>query len=514
MNIIENFKPYEGDAPYIFISYAHADAGKVLPVIEDLHRRGYKIWYDEGIEVGSEWQECIASHLAQAQLVIAFISNSYIKSDNCRREMHYALTKRIKTINIFLEETELSPGMEMQIGNIFALMKYSYPNEEYFYEKLYEAPLLCNENFLDGKKLYDPAPSPKKKAKPKKAAPKSGKKRRILGWTAAAAVFGLLAAGITVGYFTGFLERLFTPTTEISELAPDTVAEFENEIFEQAAREYTGIARGDIKVSDLQGLTALYVCGDRYWLEEPASVTESDGVITVTDANGAEHSAKQGAVRNLSDLAYFPDLQTLWLRYQTLSSLTGMPACGIVYLNVGNNRLSSLEGVGNLPLLRSLNTEGSAVTDLGDLNKCTELTEAVLTGGSATNFDVFKPLSGIRELSVSNCTLRDVSQVLDHSSLRICRFDGCDLRGRFFKSFDREKSISELSLTNCSLDSLSGISDFTSLTELRLTGCSGISDWSELKSLTGLKTVYADADLAHELGDIAAEVGFELIIEK
>lgn len=162
MNVIDNFKPYEGSEPYIFISYAHADDDRVLPVVEDLYRRGYKVWYDEGIEVGSEWQECIAAHLMQAKLVIAFISNAYIKSDNCRREMHYALTKKIKTINVFLEETELSPGMEMQIGNIFALMKYTFPSEEYFYEKLYEAPLLGSENFRRADaETAEPAPAKK-----------------------------------------------------------------------------------------------------------------------------------------------------------------------------------------------------------------------------------------------------------------------------------------------------------------------------------------------------------------
>lgn len=512
MNTIENFKPYEGAEPYIFISYAHADSDEVLPVVEDLHRRGYNIWYDEGIEVGSEWQECIASHLVEAHLVIAFISNAYIKSDNCRREMHYALTKRKKTINIFLEETELSPGMEMQIGNIFALMKYTYPSEEYFYEKLYEAPLLSSENFRGAVREYEPVPKPKKKAKPKKA-PKSDKKRKLIGWTAAVAIAGLIIAGLTVGYFSGFLERVFTPTAEVSELDPNTVAEFENEIFEQAAREYTGISTGDIRVGDLQGLTALYVCGDKYWFDEPAAVGESEGVITVTDRQGNEHTAAQGTVRTLSDLAYFPDLQTLWLRYQPLSSLSDMPACGVVYLNVRNNRLASLQGVGNLPLLRSLNAGGNRITELGDLNKCQQLTKAVLAGGTVTDFGAFKPLSGIREISVSNCTLSDVSQVLDHSSLRVCAFDNCDLRGSFFKSFDRERAITELSLVNCRLDSLAGISDFTGLTELRLTGSRGISDWSELESLTGLKRVYADSELATELRGLSASAGFELIIE-
>ena len=169
--------------------------------------------------------------------------------------------------------------------------------------------------------------------------------------------------------------------------------------------------------------------------------------------------------------------------------------------------------MGNLPLLRSLNAGGNRITELGDLNKCQQLTKAVLAGGTVTDFDAFKPLSGIREISVSNCTLSDVSQVLDHSSLRVCAFDNCDLRGSFFKSFDRERAITELSLVNCRLDSLAGISDFTGLTELRLTGSRGISDWSELESLTGLKRVYADSELATELRGLSASAGFELIIE-
>ena len=79
------FKPYEGSEPYIFISYAHADADAVLEIVGDMHDRGYRIWYDEGIEAGSEWTECIASHLYGAHLVLAFVSPAYLASDNCRK---------------------------------------------------------------------------------------------------------------------------------------------------------------------------------------------------------------------------------------------------------------------------------------------------------------------------------------------------------------------------------------------------------------------------------------------
>ncbi|MBO4839226.1 MAG: toll/interleukin-1 receptor domain-containing protein [Lachnospiraceae bacterium] len=49
-----DFISYEGGRPYIFISYAHKDCDKVIPVLEDLNRRGYRVWYDDGIEPGSE----------------------------------------------------------------------------------------------------------------------------------------------------------------------------------------------------------------------------------------------------------------------------------------------------------------------------------------------------------------------------------------------------------------------------------------------------------------------------
>lgn len=87
-------RPYEGTQPYIFVSYAHKNDAAVLEIIGTLQSRGFRVWYDEGIEAGSEWPESIASHLERAQLVLAFLSPAYLQSDNCRKEMHYALTKK------------------------------------------------------------------------------------------------------------------------------------------------------------------------------------------------------------------------------------------------------------------------------------------------------------------------------------------------------------------------------------------------------------------------------------
>lgn len=516
MSDFEYFKPYNGDKPYIFISYAHADSEQVLPILSDMHKRGYNIWYDEGIEVGSEWQECIASHLMGAHLVIAFISNAYMKSDNCRRELHYAQTKRIKSINIFLEETELTPGMEMQIGNIFALMKYTFPSQEFFYDKLYGAEALNSENF--GAILHDePAFQPKKEKldKPKDTR-KAKKAKKIIGWSAAVVIAGCIIAALIVGYFTGFIERVFTPTAEITELSGDTVAEFKDPLLKRAAREYTGKESGSITVSDLQGLTELYICGDRYWFNEPeCGVDEAAaniGSAKVTDWQGNEHTVSRGGISDLSDLKYFPSLQTLWLQFQSFNSLDTMPACAVESLDISCNRIADLRGIGNLPELKSLITDGSPVTSLGDLNKCLGLKNASLLGASVSDFNVFKPLSSIQSIALSNCALDDIAQVLDHSSLRTVSFYDCDLRGSFFKAFDRERAITTMRMYNCQLDSTKNFQDFTGITELHIVDCDGVSDWSVLEGVTSLKTVYTDASLEAALKPIAKSTGFELVI--
>lgn len=41
-------RPYNGDQPYIFISYAHANSPAVMEVVQELHHRGFRIFLKEG----------------------------------------------------------------------------------------------------------------------------------------------------------------------------------------------------------------------------------------------------------------------------------------------------------------------------------------------------------------------------------------------------------------------------------------------------------------------------------
>ena len=127
---------YEGKEPYIFVSYAHKDSAAVFHIVEQLNARGYRIWYDEGIEPGSEWPEYIANHLLGAEMVLSVLTPSAVNSVNCRREINFALSKNKPVLTIYMEDIELPVGLELQLSSQQSVLYYTYDSEERFLDKI------------------------------------------------------------------------------------------------------------------------------------------------------------------------------------------------------------------------------------------------------------------------------------------------------------------------------------------------------------------------------------------
>lgn len=128
---------------YAFISYAHADSSKVLPILTTLQERGVRLWYDSGIEIGTEWPEYIARALHGSSCVLCFLSRNAVESDNCRREINFAIAQKKDILAIYLEEDFPRPlGIAMQLDSIQAVFLSRYATRDQFVQDLVSAKLL------------------------------------------------------------------------------------------------------------------------------------------------------------------------------------------------------------------------------------------------------------------------------------------------------------------------------------------------------------------------------------
>ena len=124
---------------YIFISYAHKDFERVQPVIRTLQENGFRLWYDEGIDPGTEWDKNIAAHIADCSYFIAFISNAYLASSNCKDEINFARDLDKKRFLVYIEDVDLPQEMQMRLSRIQNIFMHKYPDKNVFYNKLFAA---------------------------------------------------------------------------------------------------------------------------------------------------------------------------------------------------------------------------------------------------------------------------------------------------------------------------------------------------------------------------------------
>ncbi len=127
--------PYAGNDPFIFASYSHRDMEMVFDIIRGFQKRGYRVWFDEGIDPGTEWDEYIADHIDKCSYMIAFLSDNYFGSSNCRDELAFARDMEKPLLLVYLRDEELPPGMKLRLNRLQAIHWYSYEEKKLFYEK-------------------------------------------------------------------------------------------------------------------------------------------------------------------------------------------------------------------------------------------------------------------------------------------------------------------------------------------------------------------------------------------
>ena len=84
--------PADEEQPYIFVSYSHRDRKRIFPILRRLYEKGWRFWYDEGLEIGDAYDEVLRAHEENCALFLLFVTSQSV--DSCyinRYELPQAL---------------------------------------------------------------------------------------------------------------------------------------------------------------------------------------------------------------------------------------------------------------------------------------------------------------------------------------------------------------------------------------------------------------------------------------
>ena len=499
---------YEGTEPYIFVSYAHRDSERVFEVLGELQSRGYRFWYDDGIAPGSEWPEDIAQHLDGSAMVIAFVTPNSMKSQNCRREINFSLSREKPFLSVLLEETDMPLGMQMQLSAQQSILRYNYDSWESFIAKILACPGIspckvevqpqvelpaqdeprvaieptpvseepvqvavpATEVPADPVEEYhevevvppasEPAPEPlpeapkrarigagKKPAKdPKPAATTTAKKSPIALIAGAAAVLIAIIAAVSI------LTGSFTTSWGDKVSKGDTYVDATDVKVTQADLQ---------KIVGLKNLQRLTLKG--------CDLSECD-FSQVSFASSEFRELDLSGSTGVKSYAFLSDLPLKHLYLQGQESF---------------DDLSVLDTSSRA----TLDINGTGVTDLSPLEGCT-VDDLDFSNTEVSDISVLSSLGELRRVVGSRSKVTSLTPLRELTKLKTIAFDGCNV-GSLSKSF-ASLELQDVSLADAHVTSLDGLADCTVLKRLNLAGNTRLSsmDWLDAQNYTTLSEVY------------------------
>ena len=517
--------PYEGDKPYIFISYAHRDSHMVFPILEELDRRGYRVWYDDGVAPGSEWPENIAQHLSNCYLTVSCLSPNYIQSANCRRELTFALSKHKNFLAVMLEPTEMSLGLEMQLSAQLMVMRYNYSNEDAFYRKLCSCPDMAP--CLEQPPVAEPAPvaqpvaekpvaaeKPAEAAVPKKAhenelyledcagipmpKPLPKKKPKWLPAVIAAVLALVVGAGLLLGGVLGDKDSGGNGGgSDVVAKSKDTL-KFANVVVDEGVLEELE-ANGDattvsfvncdfsnvnfnewslplgvthLTMENCTGLDGLYPA---QWCLELYELNLINCGITDEMLAGDGHWSPKLQILNLSGN---PEVTTLTHFAQSE---------GVVNLTIVGTGISDLS---DMPFtnLYSVDFSNTPVSDVAPLAAHTNLQSVKGANSGVTNIDALAGLTDVTVLDFSGCNLQRIDGAFGCLRLETLYLSGCGLEN--IDAFQNCTVLKKVDLSHNNMQYIDCLSKSQkSLTHLNISGNTDLNRYNIefLVWVTGLK---------------------------
>lgn len=115
----------------VFVSYARANQGEVMPVIDGATKAGRKFWVDQqGLEAGDGWAGEIVRAIRGAGGVVVMCSKAAFESDHVKREIYLADRYRKKLVPVFIEQAEPPEDFEYFFAGVQTLKLFETPEAD------------------------------------------------------------------------------------------------------------------------------------------------------------------------------------------------------------------------------------------------------------------------------------------------------------------------------------------------------------------------------------------------
>lgn len=229
------------------------------------------------------------------------------------------------------------------------------------------------------------------------------------------------------------------------EITSDTVVQWENALFEQNVREMLRIPSGDIRVSDLEEITALIVYGaDRVATSKPTEYN----MKKVEDFTFAEKQdfAELKYFRNLKSLVLYrtelisyrfleemPSLRCLYMDDCRLPeeawpdialTMLDFSSCGTVdlealtnpegyeELGVSGGAVQHVEALSRFVNLKTLDLADVGIDDISSISECVKITYLGLSDNQITSLEGLEQLKNLEIFVADGNLIEDISPVL------------------------------------------------------------------------------------------------------
>lgn len=119
-----------GSDQSVFVSYARANSGFVLPVVEAVKKAGRRLWLDqEGIQ-GEGWAGQIVRAIRSSEGVCVMCSAAAFESDHVKREVYLADRYKKPLLPVFIENAAPPEDFEYFFAGVQSLNLFEAPEAE------------------------------------------------------------------------------------------------------------------------------------------------------------------------------------------------------------------------------------------------------------------------------------------------------------------------------------------------------------------------------------------------